>query len=24
MEKMRVLIANEPRTYREVLVDALR
>jgi hypothetical protein len=24
MEKMRALIANEPRTYREVLVDALR
>jgi hypothetical protein len=24
MEKMRVLVANEPRTYREVLVDALR
>jgi hypothetical protein len=24
MEKMSVLIANEPRTYREVLVDALR
>ncbi len=23
MDKMRVLIANEPRTYRETLVDAL-
>ncbi len=24
MEKMRALIANEPRTYREALTDALR